>query len=288
VLAAAGGAFAIRDRGADGPNIATIGPRSTSTNPSPPADTIAFTRDYTIVAIRPSATSAPRPLTTSGCCSVSAWSPDHTLLAVNDHTDIAIVRADGTVVRRLDASTVFAPAWSPDGRQIAFSASPAGGSNGGPIRIVSTDGKHAARTVANVFAGRVAWSPDGTRIAFTSLDEPLHVDVLTLATGKVTRLTNGPGTEQWDPSWSAATGRIVFASTAGIYDVDGNGRGRHELVAAQRPCCNVASPSWSPDGTKVVYDVAVTGSQELIVVDVATRKQIQLSSGADGGTSPAW
>jgi Tol biopolymer transport system component len=287
VLVGATGAITIAHRDTRSVRVVVV-PPTTEPAPLPANELIAYTRDFRIWAVAASATSPPHAISTRGCCSVSAWNPNHTLIAVNDREQIAILRPDGTRVRTLDASTSFAPSWSPDGRRLAFAASPAGASNGGPIEIIDVDGHHAPRTVARVFAGRVAWSPDGTRIAFTALDEPLHINILTLATGTVTRLTQGPGTEQWDPAWSAANGRIAFASTAGVYEIRADGSGLRRVASSSRPCCNLNSPSWSPDGTKIVFGITVTGFQELVVADVASGKQIELTSGPSGGTSPAW
>lgn len=289
-LVCAAGVVAFRDNGVRSPRVGAVAPTTTNSRAGLPNDAIAFTRNLTIWVTRSSTAPTARPLTVHGCCSVSAWSPDHKLIAVNEDNQVTILRSDGTRVRRLVASTVFAPSWSPDGRQIAFSESSTGGSNGGPIQVVDVAGQRSPRTVGDVFAGNVAWSPDGTRIAFTSLDEPRHIDILALATGKVTRLTDGPGGEQWAVSWSAANGRIVFASTDGVYEIGADGRGLRRVARVSMSCCPATSPSWSPDGTTIVFatENSATFQQQIIVVDVATRRQRVLISGPEAGTAPAW
>ena len=61
---------------------------------------------------------------------------------------------------------IFAPAWSPDGRRIAF----ASGRDGNfEIYVINADGSRQRRLTRNT--GRdvgPVWSPDGRRIAFES------------------------------------------------------------------------------------------------------------------------
>ena len=75
------------------------------------------------------------------------------------------MNADGSGQRRLtgDARFPAAPAWSPNGRQIAFE-----GGSGAPssVYVVNADGSGQRRLARN---GRApAWSPDGRTIAFFS------------------------------------------------------------------------------------------------------------------------
>ena len=139
------------------------------------------------------------------------WAPDGRTLAVvtwdpDLSTAVAVVRSGGRGVRRLlprshrrgalDASETD-PAWSPDGRQIAFELGQ------GEIAVVhvGTGGTH--RIVAR--GGEPAWSPDGRLIAFDSDDGGLWV-VNADGTGDMHRLApNGA-----DASWAPDSGRVVF------------------------------------------------------------------------------
>jgi Tol biopolymer transport system component len=86
------------------------------------------------------------------------------------NSDIYVMNADGSGSRRLTHSAAYdvEPAWSPDGRKIAFQSTKRIGGNR-EIYVMNADGsgkrnltRHPARDV------RPSWSPDGRRIAFVS------------------------------------------------------------------------------------------------------------------------
>ena len=79
--------------------------------------------------------------------------------------------ADGSGQRRLtrDARYPATPAWSPDGRKIAFEGGPYATSS---VYVVNADGSGQRRLARNGEAP--AWSPDGRTIAFFS-DSKIYV-----------------------------------------------------------------------------------------------------------------
>jgi dipeptidyl aminopeptidase/acylaminoacyl peptidase len=181
------------------------------------------------------------------------------------------------------------PAWSPDGRRLAFISdrtdkrqiyliSP----DGGEAEPLTTDAKESAPEGVSSFA----WSPDGKSIAFAANDpktEALkdrdkkygefqvvdqdhrmtHLHVLTVASKTVKRLTDGSmtvGSFEWSPDGS----QIAFdhrinddPSNGGSADIsivrveDGAVR---KLVTQEGPD---AAPKWSPDGTRIAFDTAM-------------------------------
>ena len=74
------------------------------------------------------------------------------------------MNADGSGLRKLTRGPAYDgnPAWSPDGRKIAFGRA-------GEIYVMNADGsgqRNLTRNPARDFAP--AWSPDGRKIAFES------------------------------------------------------------------------------------------------------------------------
>ena len=120
-------------------------------------------------------------------------------------------------------AAAFNPAWSPDGKQLAYSRLDTTG--GISVWIVGVDGSQARQlTLFTEAEGRAqlpAWSGDGRRIAFQagSLDPADstkhlgHIWVMDLGTGALTRLA--PHTEAYldeTPSWFPDGKRIAFQS----------------------------------------------------------------------------
>ena len=171
------------------------------------------------------------------------------------------------------------PSYSPDGRQLVYSAA-------------LTDGDGASDVGARLMVGQTrpgltglvdvapldydrpagaddvdpAWSPEGTRIAFVRrlpsavTDELVLVD---LATGAVHEVPGMPDFIQ-NPSWSPDGERIVVDATFGqgslwVVHVDAD---EAFPVAFDQPACDpevsdctftTHAPSWSPDGTRVAF-----------------------------------
>src|SRR5687768_3944167 len=97
------------------------------------------------------------------------------------------------------------PAWSPDGRRIAFNSDRLGiGEADHDLWVVNADGSNMRRlTLAPPIDTDPSWSPDGRRIVFES-DRAGNIEIWSLDAGgssEPTRLTTSAG-EDADPAWS--------------------------------------------------------------------------------------
>jgi Tol biopolymer transport system component len=147
-------------------------------------------------------------------------------------------------------SHVGMPRWSPDGKQIAFTAALPGRPD--RVYIVPADGG-TPRQVTNGEAGRYgdwdpSWSPDGASLAFgatasdKATDEFIHVvDV------KTQRISTLPGSQgMWSPRWSPDGHSI-----AGISSFEGRGLVLYDLRTRRQTELSSQEngyPSWSADG----------------------------------------
>ncbi len=106
------------------------------------------------------------------------WHPDSKSLAYCTDDDLKPPKKNPAEIYSIDIATRRItkliedgvntyPAWSPDGRQIAFRRML--GENNSEVFIANADGS-GARNLTNdpAFDGWPAWSPDGTKIAFAS------------------------------------------------------------------------------------------------------------------------
>jgi len=138
-----------------------------------------------------------------------AWSADGSLVAYTsgpyDSPAVWTMRPDGSGKRRVVAGA-YDPAWSPDGKRLAFARS-------GEIYTIGRTGSDPKRlTYDRDTDGDPTWSPDGRRIAWSS-DQSFAVDSAEIwsgpATGGVpTRLTRNT-TSDLEPDWSPDGTRIA-------------------------------------------------------------------------------
>ena len=102
------------------------------------------------------------------------------------------------------AGTPWRPAWSPDGKELAFSMA-------GSIWKIRIGEAAAHELTANhTNDSSPVWSPDGRSIAYTAEDERgVNLMLLNLATGESAPLTSG-GDLNLDPAWSPDGKRLAF------------------------------------------------------------------------------
>lgn len=173
-----------------------------------------------------------------------------------------------------------APAFSPDGRTLAFLSD-----RDGKRQIYAMDlggGEARALTTTEEGVTRFAFSPDGSRIAYVARENkpdaikdrdkrwgdvviededtrPAHLHVFNIAAGDTKRLTSGTfvvGDFDWSPDGKeiafdfSASADPSFSSTTNISVVDVESAAVRPLVTQEAPD---SSPRWSPDGSQIAF-----------------------------------
>lgn len=178
-----------------------------------------------------------------------------------------------------------APAWSPDGRQIAF-YSEAGGQPA-DLYVMDANGQHLRQLTRTPEAeGYPAWSPDGQQIAFESHtpDGNFDVYVMNADGSNVRRLTQDPKRDV-GPAWSPDGARIAFMSDrAGkefdLYWMRADGTGVEQLTSGETDWF----PQFSPDGQSLTFH----RWNDVHVLDVRDRQVRRLTTDPDNGMYPTW
>ena len=186
------------------------------------------------------------------------------------NVEIYVMDGDGSNQRRVTVNPAMdsLPAWSPDGKKIAFVSNRNNvNKDHKQIWVIDTDGKNPIRLTDGLVDSYPDWSPDGTKIVYDAHLHPEEHHVapagITVmdADGKDKRLLTREGLH---PTWSPDGKRIAFISTVGVIshvfvmDADGGNRTQltHDFVRKRLP-------SWSHDGKRIAY----VGDNVIWVVD---------------------
>ena len=148
------------------------------------------------------------------------------------------------------------------------------------------------------------WEIDQSKIAFVSTrskagDEDIWVmDPVADPTGtNAVDLTNSPGTNDADPSWSRDGKQIAYQSESvksganwNIWVMNADGSSPHQITHGT---ANDTNPTWSPDGQQIAFESDATGGREIYVINAdGSGKLQQLTNnpglGHDANFDPAW
>lgn len=179
----------------------------------------------------------------------AAPSPDGQRIAFTAQGALWVMPAAGGEARRITDWTIepTAPVWAPDGSVIAFqNYSPEGNWH---VWTVRPDGSDAKEVTTGIFDDREpAWTPDGRSLVFASDrggDGQMKIWRYSLAEGRYTQLTQGPGAES-NPAVSPDGSQLAFVDTNRIFVAPMAG-GTPVQVAAG------SMPAWPASGSQLIY-----------------------------------
>jgi len=242
-----------------------------------------------------------RELTFEGQNGLPDWSPDGTQIAFitvrSDGPYLAVMREDGANQRIFSRGGV-APDWSPDGHTLAFSKD-------SQIWVVNPDGSGERQVTSSATTkARPSWSPDARRLVFILVGNPGNptdpqpqIGIVDADGVNERRLTvddrtnvcaeSDGGTRVLEtahdanaPAWSPVDDRIAFWSGienhyGQVWTTNADGTDSRQLTEETKHSNN-DDPSWSPDGTKILFSTGRSGQNEPWVMDADGRNEMRL------------
>ena len=154
-----------------------------------------------------------------------------TAVGLGNNTTYSLLVADSDgfnpqVVARSKES-LLSPAWSPDGKKIAYVSFESGNSNI-YVQDITTGSRQLVESHPKGINGAPAWSPDGSKLAVAlSFSGNLNIYVLNMASRQETRVTSDNLAINTQPEWSPDGQTIYFTSDRSgrpqIYQVPASG-----------------------------------------------------------------
>jgi Tol biopolymer transport system component len=241
--------------------LAAVLPRiSRSTTPGPPAVLISHVGRISQTVVSP-----------TGDRVVYCWNGDRE----ENNLDLYVRNIETGSTSRLTShpSNDHSPAWSPDGRSIAFLRNDEGvfviPSDGGKERLIEK-----ARP-GTVYGVAMSWSPDARYLVYSEKDSPTAPAVLyklMIATGKRIPITHPPQTGPGDmyPSFSPGGASLAFVrywnpATSDVHVLASRDLG--DIASAPQRLTKgehwIAGVDWLRDGSGLVYSSDRAGPRRL-------------------------
>jgi Tol biopolymer transport system component len=241
------------------------------------------TRDITRRAVLES---APSPI---GPSVLIDWSPDGKFIAATDRRDLVLISTANGAITRITTSPEqilghYEPAFSPDGRTIAFRESLSHGVDQLSLLDLSSGRITRLTSGARPLMGHT-WTPDGNSLIYARQRSLWRIAA---SGGEPSRLTDGTVTAR-HPRVARAGNRLVFASprqNIRVWRVPLPG-GSPELVLSST--LTDVSPDIAPDGRRIAFRSDRSGTDEIWVSGIhgtAPRRLTQFGRTLTG--CPRW
>ncbi|PDW02528.1 PD40 domain-containing protein [Candidatus Viridilinea mediisalina] len=250
---------------------------------------------------------------TQGVFAYPVWSPDGSQIAFSIyqqfradawHSDIYVMQADGSNIRRLTTlNWAYQPVWSPDGQHIAFIYSESGNELASKLFTMRSHGSDIVEIPIFFqlnnerpnWIADLAWHPDGNRISFSSVDVregegvTYHYNysaiyIVDKNGGAAQFVTAGSA-----PAWSPDGSRLAFiANTAGdvgflfVMPADRSSEAR---LISEDDFFEAYEPTWSPDGSRLAYYGMGLEGHGIFIINADGSGRFKL---VDDSRSPNW
>ncbi|HEV8251653.1 MAG TPA: hypothetical protein VGQ15_16905 [Gaiellaceae bacterium] len=196
---------------------------------------------------------------------------------INAAVDLWVVRTDGGGARKVVGTSGWDenPAWSPDGRRIAFDkALYEAGEFEDVLKaidvwIVGGDGRGRRNVTHDGSAALPAWSPAGNALAFARGD-----GVFVIKPNGSARRHVGRRSDPTEPAWSPDGSHVAFTTPGEVWVASPRGTGQRRLAQGASSDTRAV---WSPDGHSISYAGRNGKSVGVFVVKLTGGRPLLLS-----------
>lgn len=205
--------------------------------------------------------------------------------------EIYIGDYDGENQRRVTVNRSLAinPAWSADGRAIAYTSYRRGFPDIYISYIYQGQMEQPTKGTDRVHNFLPAFSPNGQKLAFmTNRDGNMEIYTVNKDGSGLRRVTQHPGNDT-SPTWSPAGNQIAFTSdrtgAPQIYVIDADGLGQPRRITSESWADRA---TWSPIFNEIAYAGRTGPGFDIKIVDITSGQIRVITDGIGSNESPAW